>query len=73
MARLSIQEIKPLWDEFCVEIKAQDFYEELATFVEILREGKWKTDALRVTPWLRENHTGRLRPDRKRRASYPKF
>ena len=46
MARLPLQQNKQLWDEFFIEIKAGDFYEHLPILVEILQEGKWRTDAL---------------------------
>ena len=61
MSRLSPQENKPFWDEFCIEIKAEDNYEALSTFVEILQEGKWRTDALNVRPWLRKNLAKRVK------------
>jgi hypothetical protein len=61
MSQLSLQEIKLLWDEFCVEINAEDFYEHLPTFVEIPQEGKWRTDALDVRKWLRGNLAKRVR------------
>src|SRR5271166_3807735 len=48
MSRLSLQEIKQLWDEFCIEIKAEHFYEDILIFVELLQEGKWRTEALNV-------------------------
>ena len=32
------------WGEFCIEIKAEEFYEHIALLVGILREGKWRTD-----------------------------
>jgi hypothetical protein len=53
MSRWSLQEVKGFWDEFCLEIKAEDFYEHLPIFVAILREGKWRTDALNPKTWFR--------------------
>jgi hypothetical protein len=61
MSRLSPQEIKPLWDEFCIEIKARDFYEHLPIFIEILQEGKWRTEALSVKTWLHGNLAKRIK------------
>ena len=60
MARLPLQQNKQLWDEFFIEIKAGDFYEHLPILVEILQEGKWRTDALDVMKWLRENFVRRV-------------
>src|SRR5271165_4571925 len=61
MSQLSLQEIKPLWDEFCIEINAENFYEHLPIFVEILQEGNWRTDALDVRRWLRGNLAKRVK------------
>ncbi len=82
MSRLPLQENKQVWDEFCIEIKAGDFYEDLPILVEILHEGKWRTDALDPKKWLRENFTRRVRrsgrredygPTGRRRPGGPKF
>ena len=85
MSRSSLQENKRLWDELCVEINAGDYYEHLPTFVEILQEGKWRTDALNVRRWLRQNlakRVERMMPDDygpigrrslRRRSVGPKF
>jgi|SRR5271165_181796 len=61
MSQLSLQEIEPLWYEFCIEINAEDFYEHLPIFVEILPDGKWRTDALDVRKWLRGNLAKRVK------------
>src|SRR5664280_1759522 len=61
MSRLSLQEIKQLWDEFCIEIKAEHFYEDILIFVELLQEGKWRTEALNVKTWLRGNLAKRVK------------
>jgi hypothetical protein len=53
MSRLSLEDNKKLWDEFCIEIKAGDLYEHLPILVEIVHEGKWRTDALKPLEWLR--------------------
>src|ERR1039458_3508856 len=82
MSRLPLQGNQQLWDEFCVEIKAGAFYEHLPILVEILQEGKWRTDALSVRTWLRENLARRVKrisapedydPTGKRHAGGPKF
>jgi hypothetical protein len=53
MSQLPLQGNKQLWDELCIEIKAGDFYEYLPILVEIVHEGKWRTDALDAKRWLR--------------------
>jgi hypothetical protein len=85
MSRLSLQENKRLWDELCIEINAEDYYEHLPTFVEILLEGTWRTDALNVRGWLRQSlarRVERMMPDDyapvghrslRRRPGGPKF
>lgn len=82
MARLPLQGNQQLWDEFCIEIKAGDFYEHLPILVEILQAGKWRTDALNVMPWLRQNLARRVKrssapedygPTGQRRIGGPKF
>jgi hypothetical protein len=61
MSRMSLEDNKKLWDEFCIEIKAGDLYEHLPILVEILHEGKWRTDALDVRKWLRGNLAKRVK------------
>lgn len=84
MSRLSLEDNKKLWDEFCIEIKAGALYEHLTILVEIVHEGKWRTDALKVKEWLRENLARRVKrlasgsledydPTGKRRTGGPKF
>jgi len=53
MSRLSLEDNKESWDEFCIEINAGDYYEHLPTLVEIVQEGIWRTDALKPFEWLR--------------------
>lgn len=52
LSQRPLQGNKQLWDEFCVEIGAEQYYEHLPILVEILREGKWRTNALHPIPWL---------------------
>jgi hypothetical protein len=82
MSRLSLQGNQQSWDEFCIEIKAEHFYEHLPILVEILHEGKWRTDALDAKKWLRENLAKRVKrvsppedygPNGKRLPGGPKF
>jgi hypothetical protein len=82
MSRVSLQENKQLWDEFCREIKAEDFYEHLAILVEIVQEGKWRTKVLNVREWLRVQLARRAKrstapedygPTGRRRRGGPKF
>jgi len=60
LSRLPLAENKEQWDEFCVEIGADDSYEHLPTLVEIMREGKWRTDALNPLLWLRQELVNRV-------------
>ncbi len=84
MSRLSLEGNKKLWDEFCIEINAGDYYEHLPILVEILHEGKWRTNALDVRKWLRETFVRRVKRSAsgavedydstgKRRPGGPKF
>jgi hypothetical protein len=52
MSRSSPHENKQLWDEFCAEIGAKDYYEYMPILVEIVQEGGWRTDALKPLEWL---------------------
>ena len=61
MSRLPIQGNQQLWDEFCAEIGAQDYYEHVPILAEILQERKWRTDVLYPKKWLRENLARRVR------------
>jgi|NGEPerStandDraft_6_1074524.scaffolds.fasta_scaffold52573_1 hypothetical protein len=61
MSRLSLQGNRQVFDEFCIEIKAGGFYEHLPMLVEILQEGKWRTEAWDVRKWLRENLARQVR------------
>jgi hypothetical protein len=81
MSRLPLQE-EQAWDKFCIEIKAEDFYEHMPTLVEILQEGKWRTDAWDPKTWLRGQLAKRARrsgtpedygPNGRRRPGGPKF
>jgi hypothetical protein len=69
-------------DGLCVEIGAEAYYEYLPIFLEILKEGKWRTRVLHVRPWLCENLARRVRRSGaledydatgKRRNAGPKF
>lgn len=82
MSRLPLRGNRQLWDEFCKEIKAEGFYEHLPILIEILKEGKWRTDTLSPRKWLRENLARRVKrssapedygPTGKRYAGGPKF
>ena len=82
LSRLPLQEHKQLWDEFSLDIGAGDSYEHLPILVEILEEGKWRTEALNVKKWLRENLARRAKrasapedygPTGRRRRGGPKF
>lgn len=84
MSRLPLQGNKQLWDEFCIEIGAGYFYEDLPTLVEILQQGKWRTGILHPRTWLRKNLARRVKRSRghedfgpavdaRRRPSFPKF
>jgi hypothetical protein len=73
---------KQLWDEFCVEIDAQQYYEYLPVLKEVIDEGLWRTDAVRPLRWVRENFARRVeklygrddyRSDGRRRPSYRTF
>jgi hypothetical protein len=89
LSRLPLDGNRNLWDEFCVDIKAGDLYEHLPILVEMVQEGKWRTDALRPKEWLRAQFAGRVKRQRskvhdrsgqddydlagQRRASGPRF
>ena len=82
LSRLPLQKHKQLWDEFSLDIGAGDSYEHLPILVEILQEGKWRTEALNVKKWLRENLSRRTKrasppedygPTGRRRRGGPKF
>jgi hypothetical protein len=82
LSRLPLKGNKQLWDEFCIEIKAGDFYEYLPILVEIVHEGKWRTNALDAKGWLRGHFARRAKrvsapedysPTGRRRPVGPKF
>lgn len=83
LSQRSLQQNKQLWDEFCIEIGAQRFYEHLSILKQIVDEGLWRTDALHPLGWLRQNLARRVKASRgledyddrsgKRRPSGPKF
>lgn len=87
MSQTQLERCWQLWgvdgiDGLCVEIGAEAYYEHLPIFVEILKEGKWRTHALHVRTWLRENLARRVRRSGaledydatgKRRNGGPKF
>jgi hypothetical protein len=61
MSQLPVEGNQEAWDGFCIEIKLGDFYEYLHVLAAILQEGKWRTEALDVIPWLRKNLTQRVK------------
>src|SRR5664280_327909 len=82
MSRLPLKGNQKLWDEFCIEIGAERYYEYMPILVEIMQEGKWRTDTLYPRKWLRENLAKRVKrasvpedygPTGKRYAGGPKF
>jgi hypothetical protein len=67
---------------FAYRLKASNFYEHLPILVEIVREGRWRTNALKPETWIRLEFSSRLRKahkdddyDRtgKRRPGGPRF
>src|SRR5664280_950153 len=84
MSRLPLKGNKKSWDDFCVEIGAGRYYEYMPILVEIMQEGKWRTDTLYPMKWLRENLANRVKrvsapeegedyPTGKRRPGGPRF
>jgi hypothetical protein len=60
MSRLPLKENQKLWDDFCVEIGGEDYYEYMPILVKIVQEGGWRTDALKPLEWLRGNLAQRV-------------
>ena len=82
LSRSPLDGNKRLWDEFCIEIRADHLYEHLPILVEIVQEGKWRTDSLKPKVWLLQQFVNRVGKtghnddyDRngRRRAGGPKF
>jgi len=82
LSRSPLDGNKRLWDEFCIEIRADHLYEHLPILVEIVQEGKWRTDSLKPKIWLLQQFVNRVGKtgnnddyDRngRRRAEGPKF
>ena len=84
LSRLPLKGNRKAWAELCVEINAEEYFEYLSILVEIIHEGKWRTDALEVKKWLRGNLANRVRriagvddygspSNAVRRPSYPRF
>ena len=82
MSRLPLNGNQKLWDEFCIEIGAERYYEYMPILVEIMQEGKWRTETLYPRKWLRANLARRVKrvsaaedydPTGKRRACGPRF
>src|SRR5664279_514899 len=61
MSRLPLKGNQKSWDDFCAEIGAGRYYEYMAILVEIMQEGKWRTDTLYPMNWLRENLANRVK------------
>jgi hypothetical protein len=66
MSQTPLEKCQQLWgangeNGLCVEIGAEAYYEHLPIFLEILKEGKWRTQAVHVKPWLRENLARRVK------------
>ena len=61
MSRLPLKGNQKLWDEFCIEIGEERYYEYMPILVEIMQEGKWRTDTLYPRKWLRENLAKRVK------------
>src|ERR1035441_9678538 len=61
MSRLPLKGNQKSWDDFCAEIGAGRYYEYMPILVEIMQEGKWRTDTLDPMKWLRGNLANRVK------------
>jgi hypothetical protein len=60
LSRLRFRGNENLFGDLCIEIGAAEHYGHRSILAQILREGKWRTEARDVQPWLRGNLAKRV-------------